>query len=649
MDAASRFEDDGDGQRKACVFCRSYQPDDGKLLACFHVICVACLKDQFDRAGEVKCPVCSRKTSNQAGVELATELVDSKPVLYPSEPQEDCSTANDTKFCDPCQDVDIEKQADYECIDCGGVPLCHAHADRHPKKTRSLGHKIERLPGGRGGQALASSQACTRHRAHDVIAFCPTCEHCLCEKCINSADHHGHAMESLPSAAAKRRESLSSVLESSILGRPSEDGGHNSDETLAAIERDIKLIEEEAGAASSVVCESFDRISLLLRSHRERLLCSIDRNLWTKLEPLQSRRQKFNNIKSLHSTIVEISQRFVSAEVSDTAVLRLADSLLANMEIVEKAIAEDPVARPRRLRAAKSYSLEAVECALSNVVRLEDTSRINIASADVLVPESITVGKNCRIVIKLNTLPDNSVSSGSSLPEVRATVSTSASCEQEELEVPVLASVSENEVTMEVTVPSPAQPGKQFVKLSCEGAIKKASVLFTPQLESFDASKCSPSIILCDNGREASGISQLRRFGNVVGAYGFTKGVHAWTVRLTQCWSGGNSVGVGIASVPRNGDYSSTKAFFGEESQNRYWWWGTGLARKNGESVSSAQMMKWKNGDTLQLTVDCGAKSLQCINSRSGEQKVIENIDTSVQLFPVVCIIQVGQLVSLQT
>ena len=71
-------------RRLACVKCDRLQPENGKLLKCFHVTCLACVADCVDgHSNCITCSFCGTVTEPLVtGVPLARQLASCEPSLY---------------------------------------------------------------------------------------------------------------------------------------------------------------------------------------------------------------------------------------------------------------------------------------------------------------------------------------------------------------------------------------------------------------------------------------------------------------------------------------------------------------------------------------------------------------------------------------
>ena len=84
VDAPGAVADDA--QAVSCMRCKKYQPENGKLLHCLHVVCDACLKENVTRTGTILCLMCKATTSPRfPPADLIRELADCAPFVYGKE------------------------------------------------------------------------------------------------------------------------------------------------------------------------------------------------------------------------------------------------------------------------------------------------------------------------------------------------------------------------------------------------------------------------------------------------------------------------------------------------------------------------------------------------------------------------------------
>ena len=99
----------------------------------------------------------------------------------------------------------------------------------------------------------------------------------------------------------------------------------------------------------------------------------------------------------------------------------------------------------------------------------------------------------------------------------------------------------------------------------------------------------------------------------------------------------GTGVGAGVSVLPRDGDYSTTRAFFGRH--RAYYWWSNGNSNhyNNGSCEPGEKCSKWKVGDVITFTLDCEQRTLQILVSRTGKSATLNDLVVTSPLYPTVC------------
>ena len=99
-----------------CVKCKRFQPADGKVLACLHLICLGCLNESKDRSGCVLCSQCGQKSSPRVrGSDLSDQLASSQRLLYTSEETLELvsglsgESSTEMQVCEVCAEVHDEE------------------------------------------------------------------------------------------------------------------------------------------------------------------------------------------------------------------------------------------------------------------------------------------------------------------------------------------------------------------------------------------------------------------------------------------------------------------------------------------------------------------------------------------------------------
>ena len=108
-------------------------------------------------------------------------------------------------------------------------------------------------------------------------------------------------------------------------------------------------------------------------------------------------------------------------------------------------------------------------------------------------------------------------------------------------------------------------------------------------------------------------------------------------------------------SYPSDGNYNSSSTTFREKSIGRRTWSTFGDAYKYKPTNpfysrdQSAKMQKVRDGDVLVITLDCDARTLQCLNQRTHEAAKFTDIDCSKPLYPYVGLRRGDQSVEILT
>ena len=714
---------------KACIICKTYQPHNGKFLSCLHVVCAGCLGECTSRDGFVSCLLCKSNTSAKvAGVDLAKQLADTSDWLCGDEAGKgDTASAGDgngastvVAFCDPCNDMDIEKEANHECIDCECLPMCESHAEKHLKKRAYSGHRVnvrERRSSSSQRTSWSASKRCMYHSKCNAITYCQTCSRCICLECIDAGSHEGHQMESLASAAAKQRSRVAEVFQAAGLATTTNitaavpsamtitDPAHTTmtnsaasatagisstiatnsttptaetspmttasaldtatdsnvanvvnketiptGELLAAIDRSIAMVTEEAGTASKTATEKFDKIEKMVKQQRERILTDIDHRLWAQLDPLEAKKSRLESLLQRQAAVVEVATRLSSPSVCPEGVLQVADTVIENVLSIALGLQAEQSTKSPSLLFLEPATLDGIQSHLEQAVRVCDGVRLDISKSTVQVPyQKLQVGREGRVVVKLADVNGREILKNQPIPDI-----TSAVILQSGARHAVQVSSSESDSSKLVISFSPAERGTITLELSSDGMSFQSTIPVSPSIF-FDPGKCHQDIVLSNNNQVVTrgAGTGTPYYCNVLAADGYITGRHEWAVRVIKGTIGEGFAAVGVASAPSDGNYTSDKAFFGKKATEWRTWNAHGLAFKCQPTDplytrdESATMQKVLDGDVLEFTLNCDAGSLQCLNQRTQEVKEMTGIDCSQHLYPAVSLSRIGQSVEI--
>ena len=162
----------------------------------------------------------------------------------------------------------------------------------------------------------------------------------------------------------------------------------------------------------------------------------------------------------------------------------------------------------------------------------------------------------------------------------------------------------------------------------------------------FDQGKCSVYITLSNEGKRAT--LSGGAYANVTTTDGYTTGIHQWSMKIRKL-ARSSFVGVvaGVSVLPRDGDYSTTCAFFNKHCRHcTYYWWGSGNSYRynDGHGESGEECSTWKAGDVITFTLDCEQRTLKILVSRTGKSATLNDLVVTSPLYPTVCIRDGGEV-----
>ena len=663
-----------EGVWKACIICKTYQPRNGKFLSCLHVICAGCLGECTSRDGSVSCLICKSSTSPKVvGIELAKQLAESSGFLYgddiDSRKEVSRTASSEIAFCDTCNDMDVEKEASHDCVDCNGLPLCESHAEKHPKKRAYSGHRVHVRAGQtsfiqRRSTSSSSSKRCMYHSKCNVVTYCQTCSQCICVECIAAGSHEGHPMESLASAAAKQRTKVAEVFQAAGLApiMTSETIVNTaatadrimpaSGKLLAVIEKNIATVTEEASVASNMATEKFDKIEKMVKQQRERILNDIDHRLWSQLDPLEAQKTRLESLHQRQAAVVEVATRLSSPGVCPEDVLQVADTVVENILTVSQDLQAEETIESPPLLFVEVGTLDGIQAQLEQSIRVLHGGRMDISKSMVELPGPVLPASHeIRVVVKLADSNGRRMPPDQPTPDIVSTIILPSGTKQT---VQVLSSESDSS---KLVIPiSTAECGTITLELFSHGVSFRSRIPVSPHV-SFDPQKCHDSLVLSNGNRVATHgpVVPDHDSHSVLATEGYTTGRHEWAVRVIKGTVHNSGVSFGVRSTPSDGNYNSGSTTFREKSIGRRAWTTFGNAWKYKPTYpfysrnQSANIEKVLDGDVLVMTLDCDARTLQCLNQRTQEAAKFTDINCSKPLYPYVGLRRESQSVEILT
>ena len=651
-------------ENSCCVKCKRFQPADGKVLACLHIICLGCLNESKDRSGCVLCSQCGQKSSPRVrGSDLSDQLASSQRLLYTSEKflelVSDLSGKSSTEMqvCEVCAEVHNEddgyvvRAATHECIECAGSLFCDKHGERHPRGKRFTGHSVRKLEehGLISSARKPQSMNCVIHQLNDVITFCQTCQHGVCVQCLVSG-HSQHTIETLSAVAMEKRASLSKSLKS-LAHNMSQQTSDTPDrlpvsgqittpfQTLKErIAKEVEAIREEAKTTSEEVAGYYDDLIASLKEKRQLQLEAIDSLAWKQLEPYENRQRRLQDLEESYGTTTQLCQILTgeSKDVTDTVVIELAEHVEKKIQELSNDLQRDTQPLVPRAKIMVDYeSLAATKEKMLSLVRVYESPVVDMEKCSVIMPDDVIAGADNTIKIDLFDHTKRPIPASNTAANVTATV-VSPSGKRDVIVVTRDTDISLTQIRMLLRV-KPDEIGQHSLQVQSSGRTKTVnfSACDPGPVLRFDPQKCSSVITLSNDNRTARHAGQRRCYGTVTTAVGYTRGRHEWNVRFTKTNAGGYYLSAGVTALPRNGDFNGTWVYF---DGHRYCgWFGTG--ENHSSSGTGDFCEELQHGDTATFVLDCDQKSLEIRVHRTNTSSKITGLQCDQPLYPALCLL----------
>ena len=651
-------------ENSCCVKCKRFQPADGKVLACLHLICLGCLNESKDLSGCVLCSQCGRKSSPRVrGSDLSNQLASSQRLLYTSEESLELvsglsgESSTEKQVCEVCAEVHDEddgyivRAATHECVDCEPNRIfCDKHGEKHPRVKRYTGHSVRKL-GEHGSKSSArkpQSMNCVIHQLNDVITFCQTCQHGVCVQCLASG-HDQHSMKTLSAVAMEKRASLSKSRES-LANNISQQTSDTPDrlpvsgqittpfQTLKErVTKEIEAIREETKMTSEEVARYYDELIELLKEKRQLQLEAIDSLAWKQLEPYENRQRRLQDLEESYGTTTQLCQILTgdSKDVTDTVVIELAEHVEKKIQELSNDLQRDTQPLVPRAKIMVDYeSLAANKENMLSLVRVCESTDVDIEKCAVIMPDDVIVGEDNTIKIDLFDHTKRPIPASNTAANVTATV-VSPSGKRDVIVVTRDTDISLTQTRMSLSV-KPDEIGQHSLQVQSSGRTKTVNFSACdpgPALRC-DPQKCSSVITLSNVNRTARHTGQSVGFGTVTTAVGYTRGRHEWNVRFTNTNAGGCILSAGVTALPINGDYDRTSHYF--DNHRCYGWYSTGNSHCSNGTGNSCEWLQ--DGDTAIFILDCDQKSLEIRVHRTNSSSKITGLQCDEPLYPALCL-----------
>ena len=651
-------------ENSCCVKCKRFQPADGKVLACLHLICLGCLNESKDRSGCVLCSQCGQKSSPRVrGSDLSDQLASSQRLLYTSEENavlasnSSPESSTEKQVCEVCAEVHDEEDryvvraATHECVDCEPNRIfCDKHGEKHPRGKRFTGHSVRKLGehGSRSSARKPQSMNCVIHQLNDVITFCQTCQHGVCAQCLASG-HDQHTFKTLSAVAMEKRASLSKSLKS-LANNASQQTSDSSDrlpvsdqittpfQTLKErIAKEVEAIREEAKTSSEEVARYYDDLIASLKEKRQLQLEAIDSLAWKQLEPYENRQRRLQDLEESYGTTTQLCQILTgnSKDVTEAVVIELAEHVEKKIQELSNDLQRDTQPAVLRAKIMVDYeSLAATKEKMLSLVRVYEISVVDIEKCSVIMPDDVIAGADNIIAIDLFDHTKRPIPASITAANVTATV-VSPSGKRDVIVVARDTDISLTQIRMSLSV-KPDEIGQHSLQVQSSGRTKTVnfSACDPGPVLRCDPHKCSSVITLSNDNRTARHTGQRAGHGTVTTAVGYTRGRHEWNVRFTRPYVGRSKLSAGVTALPSNGDYNGTVRYF--DNHRCYGWLSNGNVDHSTGAGDRCEQLQY--GDTATFVLDCDQKSLEIRVHRTNKTSKITGLQCDEPLYPALCL-----------
>ena len=628
-------------QFKRCVGCNVLQPSDGRILNCIHLVCLTCLNDNIADGGCFKCCLCGEETAPFIkGVDLAKQL----PMFTANESDDRMGGLMGGQMsplqCGLCIEA---TDATHRCLECSGIGLCTAHAEKHPTAKPFTGHIVEELPDNNTqvrttAESNNAPHVCPLHNKHQVSKYCQTCCHTVCERCV-TVGHRSHIFESIESAADVQRRELQSMGCTESEEGAVKDGAF--EQPLTRVSAKLDGVQRQKETVSSVIADVFDEAVKMLVTRKEELLAEVDSLAWRQMEPLELKKSKLASIADQHAFAVELSKRLVSGDSNPCNVLRLSRILIERLKKMKIEIGEACVLPVTSEIKTYALPLSQLSEIIQSLVRVS-IHGVDMSKTAIDIPGRIVVNEEVTAKVKLLDSQNKPIPTSHPGLNVDAALFI-PSGDRQSLATSAGGSACDPYLEVKFT---PALPGQHRLEIHLDGQVAKTQfeVEILPAFQ-FNALKCSPLVTISDGGRVARHTGLERgTHGSVLFRNGYTTGRHQWCIHVKNGADNNYTMAVGVTVLPSDGRYDCEENFFSH--RNYYIWWCNGPAQSRPNSAR-ASSSPWKDGDMLTLTLDCDEGKLELHLRRTDEKVTFHGVKCYEPLYPAVNLCRRGQAVEI--
>ena len=647
-------------ESSCCVKCKRFQPADGKVLACLHLICLGCLNESKDRSGCVLCSQCGRKSSPRVrGSDLSNQLASSQRLLYTSEENVELGgslareSSTEKQICEVCQQMHDEDEgyvvraATHECVECVGALFCDKHSEKHPRGKRFTGHSVRKLEErtSRSSPSNPQSMNCVIHHLNNVITYCKTCRLSVCAQCL-VVGHNQHTMATLSTVSMEKRAQLNKLLKSLPNMTRQMSDKHNRHavpgqvttplQTLKErVSIEIEGIRQEAQTISEGVARYYDDLITLLKGRRQQNLEEIDKLTWKQLEPHENKQRHLQDLEESYGTTTQLCQILTGdrKDVTDTVVIELAEHVEKKFQELATDLQRDTQPLPQRAKImVNAESLATTKEKMLSLVRVYESTDVDIESCSVSIPEPVVIGADNTIKLDLFDYTKRPIPTSNTTASVTAAaVSPSGKCVVVDVTRDTDIFLSQIRISLSV---KPNEIGPHSLQILSSWQTKTVNFNTRCPLLRCDPQKCSSLITLSNNNHTARHTGEVHGYGTVTAAQGYTCGLHEWNVRFIRPHVDGCVLSAGVTGQPRNGNLNGANAYF--DTQGYCGWWSSGSVHTSYRTGAGCDRVT--DGDIATFLLDCDEKSLEIRVHRTNKSSRITSVRCDEPLYPAICL-----------
>ena len=642
-----------DREKLCCVFCKTDQPRDGRLLDCLHVACAGCIKDNIrekDNTMGVECQGCNCNFWTSAKIkfaDLSDQLTKCRPILY--DPREEVpdneSLAPQRKrrlpdLCYICDASNVKENATHRCTVAKCLqPLCNVHADRHSTTGLGKHHVVAKLDDTEQAfEQSARTPKCFVHPGEDITAHCDKCQAPICRECVNTDEHNDHGIHSLKSAANKLRVKLREVLEfetNEVIPN-----GKNVPSSLrkrvGGIVEEEKILEEEARQASSTLENFFSNLHDILEEKKKLLKEALGTKHEELLTPRQDDKRNVQERLRRHKMATDVGKYLAAKKnetTTDLSVIQLAPVLLTHIDEATGVAERAAASKMPDYLSIKMLSA-ANDAFVDKMVTISTTPAPDIQRLKVEgLPDIVTICHQIQITADLIDSRGRFISPDSpSQTSLSLEIEFPGGAGKQDLPTTISRSSSssgwrEDWLVLKANF-TPEQEGDHQLIIK-RAAAKRCVPFKVNDTLQFDSRNCSPGITLSANNRVAES-NNSGKWEIACAERGCDAGKSSWNVRVADV----DDFHAGVVQLPPDVHYSSRDGVFLKLPS--YCWSCSGDARINDRVEKHCGMGKWKPDDVITFTLDCSRCTLECHCRRSGEKATIRDIDCTKPLYPAI-------------